>query len=228
MKAFSFISLMFLITLTLYARENPFVPVATYGGEPPVTPLPVPDFHPKPEPIQVINEAKCIAKPLPPTESAEQNKTSVWKQTPKPRKHPKPILFVEKKIKKRSTPRRKIVHHTRKRHTIHHHHKTIRWRLLYKDTNLQILHKGNQLKILGHDPIVTDFMISNPPRLVLDFGNDFVYYETVRRNISTSSILKQLKIGTHDCFYRVTFMLKHSAKYHLRKIKRGYLISFYR
>ena len=225
------ISTLFLLSQTLQARENPFVPVETYGGEPLVKPIPAPDFTPvkpiqKKEtviPLPVLNQAKCEAKPP----VKEQNRTKVWKtqkvQEPqivssKPAK--KPILFVEKKKKHpKNVHRQKHKKVVKKR--VHH----AKYRLVYKNDNLKLYTKGRTLKIITDDKIIADFMLKSPARLVLDFGDDFVLYDTIHKFIKTPYI-KEIKIGTHNCFYRLTLVLKKRYRYRLKPIRNGYIISF--
>jgi|GEM_PF-3337857 len=219
------ISTLFLLSQTLQARENPFIPVETYGGEPLVKPIPAPDFRPV-NPIQkkgnvivplpVLNAAKCETKPF----VKEKNRTKVWKtqkiQEPqkvssKPAK--KPILFVEKK---KAYPK-KVHKHKR----VHH----AKYRLVYRNDNLKLYTKGRTLKIITDDKIIADFMLKSPARLVLDFGDDFVLYDTIHKFIKTPYI-KEIKIGTHNCFYRLTLVLKKRYRYRLKPIRNGYIISF--
>jgi len=207
---------------TLYARENPFAPVNQYGGVPLTKPLPAPDFQQ--EILPVIKAAKCRAEE-PQEKNTTQQQKQVWKaKTVKSvKKKKKPILFTSKKKSAKqicvSKPLHKK-HRTKKRHTQH----KLKFHLIYSNDNLKIYTRGKTLKIITDDTIIKDFRLKQPDRLVLDFGDDFVLYDTIRKTIR-SPYIKMVKIGTHACFYRLTFVLAKNYRYHIKHLSNGYLIT---
>ena len=205
---------------TLQARENPFAPVNQYGGEPLTKPLPAPDFQQ--EIVPVIKAAKCRAKEPHKTNTTQQPK-QVWERTKPLKKKKKPILFTPKKPSVKQIRICKPVyekHRTKKRHI---HHK-LKFHLIYSNDNLKIYTKGKELKIVTDDTVINDFRLKQPGRLVLDFGDDFVLYDTIKKPVQ-SPYIKMLKIGTHSCFYRLTFVLAKNYRYRIRHLSNGYLIT---
>jgi hypothetical protein len=213
MKTVLFLFL-FLI-LQLNARENPFAPVEKFGGEPLNKPLPVPDFEKKIIPV-VEKEAKCTVP--------ERNTTTiitpekVWKENKPSKKIKKPILFTHKKKSVKKFHKKQKISKSKKIHI------KPKFHLLYHDANLKIYNKGKSLKIITNDTLIDHFKLKSPNRLVLDFGDDFVIYDTITKKLHTP-YLKTLKIGTHDTFYRLTFTLKKGYRYRLKKLSDGYLIT---
>lgn len=212
---------------TLSARENPFAPVERYGGEPVTRPLPAPDFHQ--EIVPVVKPVKHQAKVL-----QEINTTPQLKQPDKAVKSPrkkttkkkKPILFTQKKLSVKKTKKISVgkpvpkKHRTKKRHR----HRRSNFQLIYGNDNLKIYAKGNKIKILTDDRVIDHFKLKRPDRLVLDFGDDFVFYDTFHKSVH-SPYIKMLKIGTHTRFYRLTFVLSKNYRYRIKTRSDGYLIS---
>ena len=215
---FTVASLLLLI-YTLQARENPFAPVNRYGGEPLSKPLPAPDF--KQEIIPVIKTVKQQAKK--PQESNTTQQPKLMQKTIKSaKKKKKPILFTTKKSPVKQAHTYKPVskkHPTKTKRTLH----KQTFHLIYHNDNLKIYTKGKKLKIITRDTIINDFKLKHPNRLVLDFGDDFVLYNTIQKSIR-SPYFKMLKIGTHSRFYRITFVLAKNYRYRIKNLTKGYLV----
>jgi len=219
-----------LLTSAAEARENPFAPVDQHGGEPLTKPIPAPDFQQESVPAPVISQAKCRVKEPVRNVVATQPATQTWEEVqsvtePQKPKKKKPILFV----KKRSVTPKHRLHHKAVKH--HHVKRKVyakpKQRLIYSNANLKIYTLANRLKIVTDDCIIQDFRLRKPERLVLDFGDDFVLYDTIRKTIR-SHYVKMLKIGTHDRFYRLTFVLSGDYRYRIKKYSDGYRITFLR
>jgi len=220
--------MLLLLTSAAETRENPFAPVKQYDGEPLTKPIPVPDFQQEVVPVHVISQAKCrieepvteIVTPPPPAQTWEEIQAVV--QVEKPEKK-KPILFVKKSS---VTPKHRLHHKAVKQRPVKRKVYTKpKRRLIYSNANLKIYMKANRLKIVTDDCIIQDFRLRRPERLVLDFGDDFVLYDTIRKTIR-SRYVKMLKIGTHDRFYRLTFVLSGDYRYRIKKKSNGYSITF--
>ncbi len=190
-----------LFSVTIEARENPFAPAGDSESEPLTKPIPAPEFQSPPLPV--IKEALCEASAKPsPTPAVK----SVWKQKTIPEK-------TKTIIKK---PERTVYKPRHKKH----------YRRIYHNENLTIYIKANQIKIITDDRLQKRFKLSYPTRVVLDFGDDFVIYPSIDRHIH-SRYLKRLKIGTHDCFYRVVLVTEKTKRYRIQKRSYGYLISLF-
>ncbi len=195
-------------SMLLLARENPFAPAGDFESEPLTKPIPSPDFDDKIVPI--IQKAICVSAEPKPT--ATPKPAPVWKPTPKPAAvtPTKPKPKVHKKAK-RVKKVRKI------RHRAH-------YRLLYRNDNLRIYAGSHRIKIVTTDCLQKHFRLTRPDRIVLDFGDDFVIYPSIARRVH-HPILREIRIGTHACFYRVTLQLDHPHRYSLSHRPYGYLIT---
>ncbi len=212
MKQRFFLSLMLLLfSVEATARENPFAPADSGWHEPLTAPAPVPDFEERLIPI--IRAATCEAakppapKPVP---------VKAWSPPQKMEQGKQPAIVTHTPLPQ---PVRKAVKKKKKRHRAP-------FRTIYHDDNLQIMVKGASIKILTGDRLMKHFQLFSPQRLVLDFGDDFVIYPSIDKKVHTP-YLKALKIGTHPCFYRVTFVLKKGKRYRVRRLRNGYLITLF-
>ena len=212
----SFVTLLLLTSAaTLTARENPFAPVenAALRNEPLPRPAPVPKFDQ--EIIQVINSVTCEVT-VKPKQEIETKPKKIWTK-PVAKEVKKPVI---KKVKP-VLLKPKVTHKKVKKH-----HRKARFKTIYHDQNLRIRVKGPFIKVITSDTLVKHFTLRNPSRLVLDFGDDFVIYPSIVKNVQTRYI-KRLKIGTHPCFYRVTLELKKSKRYKVKRLPEGYLITLF-
>ena len=208
MKVFIFFSLISLLISFSECRENPFAPVQNYAPLPVTSkPLPSPDLSKEIAPV--IEKAKCTAVET----EIKKPVQKVWK-TPQVKPSPK-IVSTIPKIKKR--------HHTHKVKKRKHKPK---FKLVYRNNDFKVYTKTNYIRIVTNDPLNEDMLIHRPPRLVLDFGNDCVIYETIHKSLRNPYV-KTLKIGTHETFYRLTFVLKKNYSYNLKKTSYGYLIKLF-
>ena len=98
-----------------------------------------------------------------------------------------------------------------------------RFHLVYRDENLKIYTKSNHIKIITKKIIQKHFALKLPYRIVFDFNDDFYIYNTLSKKI-TNRYLKEIRLGTHKYFYRLTFVLKQNCGYKIKKISNGYLI----
>ena len=213
--------ILLMLAAILEARENPFAPAVTVGSEPLITPVPTPDLDK--ELIPVIKAAQCVAAPEAPAPKKQQASKKVWKNFP-PKKEAR-----ETKAEKAQKP---VIKHKKKRlHKVKHLKQRkkryiSRFHRIYRNDNLSIYLKPRQIKIVTSDCLQKHFKLKKPHRLVLDFGDDFVIYESVDKPLR-HSLVKKLKIGTHACFYRVTFVTGRSFRYKLTQKPYGYLITFF-
>ena len=91
--------------------------------------------------------------------------------------------------------------------------------------NISFFANDKKIKIITKDPMIRNFILTNPNRIVADFSTALdVKNET--RNVS-SAIFKTVKIGNHGDFYRVVIELDGNYKYTQCKIDSGYEFSLY-
>ncbi len=192
------IALFFMLcyALTLGARENPFQPVQTTQSQSLSKPILVVDFEPKI--ISVVKEENsCKTPPQKPPQKEEIK--SVWKQVVATTQKSKRIKKFKKKYKKP------------------------KFRLIYKDENLKIYIKSRYIKIITNKKIQKSFFLKSPYRLVLDFQDDFFIYDSILKRVG-GNFIKELKLGTHELFFRLTFVLKRSFDHKITRLHNGYLI----
>ena len=192
-----------LLSSILFARDNPFAPVAQDQL----------DLLHKPISICEFNQTKVTPTPKPEIKIAKTFPVD----TIQPKPQPQPIIAKTIKIIPAKTEHIKHIKHKRVVH------KT-RYKQIYKNENLKIYLNQNHIKISTNDTLLKSWILRYPKRLVLDFGDDFVIYPSYQKNIR-SRYIKSLKIGTHDCFYRVTLQLKNRTKYKIKNTSYGYLIT---
>ncbi len=189
--------LLLLICITfLEARDNPFCPVEQDQQESLHKPIPIPDF--KPKPIQVV-----IKKEI----NLEINTTIIKPLVSTQKSHIKTVLKPYIKPKKTTYIHKK------------------KYIQIYTNTTLKVYIKSNHIKIKTQDLLLKPLHLQKPNRLVLDFGNDFVIYKSFKKDIR-SQYIKGFEIGTHPCFYRITFLLKIKKHYKIKHTSYGYLITF--
>ncbi len=219
MNKAALLTLLFLLGQILNARENPFAPVERFGGEPLTKPLPAPEFTKEPTPVPVIEETTCVA--------AEKN-TTIHHEEPLPQKitpvvkREKPILFTPKSVPHKKRVHTKIKHKKRAVKVL----TRQKYTLLYSDANLKLYARGKTLKVITKDSISRHFKLKAPTRLVLNFENDFLFYDSIYKPLKNRYV-KALKLGTHHQFYRLTLILSKDYRYRLKHYAGGYLITFF-
>ncbi len=79
-----------------------------------------------------------------------------------------------------------------------------------------------ELKIMTKDKLLRRFKLVKPDRIVLDFKRDADFRTFVFKG---SGIFKKITLGNHDGYYRAVIELDGRYIYHVRPLKRGYLLS---
>jgi len=80
------------------------------------------------------------------------------------------------------------------------------------------------LKIVTKDKLLRDFLLVRPQRIVLDFKRD-IDIRSYANSGKKRKWFKDIKIGTHDGYYRVVIELDGYYKYRYKKIKEGYIFT---
>ena len=76
----------------------------------------------------------------------------------------------------------------------------------------------NEIKILTQDKMVRNFLLTNPHRIVCDFKRD-IGIRSLEKNIKKKSVVKKIRVGNHKGYYRVVLELDGFYKYELLKSK---------
>ncbi len=71
--------------------------------------------------------------------------------------------------------------------------------------------KGKTIRINTKDKYLRNFLIVNPYRIVVDFKSDHTFSSFTR--LLPNSIVKSIRVGNHDDFYRVVLELDGQYKY---------------
>lgn len=90
---------------------------------------------------------------------------------------------------------------------------------------IAFMYKSKTLKIITDDKNIRDFMLVDPYRIILDFGEDYDF-KSLQQDIK-GSIFKRIRIGNHDGYYRVVIELDGQYKYDLKTDKDGYILHCY-
>lgn len=196
------------LTTSLICRENPFSPQQKLPE--PIFELPKLVIEKKPVEVKVLKEMKI--KELP---KAKIEKAPVIIK-PEPIKVKK--VVVKPKIVKKKTKTRK--HKIRKLHK-----KASKPKLIYSGTFAKVKAYKNSIKILTKDKMLQHLKLIKPNRLVFDLER-FDVVPPFSKKIK-SRYVKQIKVGHHDYFYRITLNLRKEYKhYTLTKKPYGYIIKF--
>jgi len=100
--------------------------------------------------------------------------------------------------------------------------KKVKFKHLYSSKNVKFYQKNKALKILTNDKLIRSFLLSKPYRIVLDFKKD-VNLKSEGKTLS-SSIFKNISIGTHDGYYRSVILLDGQYKFTKTKEQYGYML----
>lgn len=92
----------------------------------------------------------------------------------------------------------------------------------FKNTALFTI-SDKELHVKTSDNKIRDFMVTNPHKIVLDFENDLAFYTEVHE--LKTKYYKSITIGNHDGYYRIAIELDGKYQYDLEKTKDGYLIN---
>jgi len=82
---------------------------------------------------------------------------------------------------------------------------------------------GKELYIKTKDKKIRDFLVTNPYKIVLDFKNDISFYTKIYK-LKTKNY-KSITIGKHSGYYRVAIELDGKYLYNIQKVKDGYIIN---
>jgi len=90
---------------------------------------------------------------------------------------------------------------------------------------ITLFEREKELKLITKDKMIRNFILTKPHRVVCDFKRniDFRSYE---KDILGKSIVKKVRVGNHDGYYRLVIELDGYYKYTTQNAKNGYLFTF--
>jgi hypothetical protein len=207
--------LLSILSAFLFARENPF-------DSPSIRIKTKTDYIP----LVTIKKAKkeiVKAKPIVKTIKKEEAKPDpiIIKEEPKKFLLP-PIIIdeipevVECCIKKEKVKKPKVKKIKRKKKKVQ------KQKTIYKNYFLKITTDKKSIKIYTKDCLLKKSVFKNPKRVVLDFKR-VQHFKTKTVKIYNSHI-KAVKVGSHNCTYRITIKEDKKTNLRVKKTSYGYLI----
>lgn len=88
--------------------------------------------------------------------------------------------------------------------------------------DVTLLASNKTLKIITQDEIIRNFLISDPHRIVMDFKKEIDIKNFTKKD--SQIIFKEVRIGSHDGYYRVVVELDGHYRYDFKKAANGYEI----
>jgi len=190
--------LMILVSLSLFARENPFFPVA---GE---ADIPLTSNE-----VIKIEPLKRAAVSLPSTARTIESITVKYKNldgslSSKTENLGKRVdwhlpLFVSQNINETQAPKKKQ-----------------KFQKIVQLKFISLYEAGKEIRIHTKDEMLRNFFLVKPHRIVCDFKRD-MDFKSFEKKIGKNSIIKQVKIGNHKGYYRVVLELDGYYRYTNKK-----------
>ena len=85
---------------------------------------------------------------------------------------------------------------------------------------------NKKLKIMTQDKLLRHFVLVKPHRIVCDFQRD-THIRSYVKKTPQGSLFRQIRVGTHDGYYRVVVELDGYYMYSIKKNKQGYMVELY-
>ena len=207
--------LLLLVTLStlLLSRENPFD--SPFQRAKTVSDIPLVTIKKREEvakPIKVVPTK--IAKPTP--------KIVEITVQPQPRTFLLPPIIIDETPIVNCCITKPKIKKTRKKRVKKVKRKSRKFKIIYKNYFLKISTNDRSIKIYTKDCLLKKSVYKNPKRVVLDFKR-LQHFNTKSIKISNSYI-KQVSVGSHNCFYRVTINETKKTDLRVKKTNYGYLI----
>jgi hypothetical protein len=89
---------------------------------------------------------------------------------------------------------------------------------------IKFLHSDRELKIVTKDRMLRNFILVKPHRIVCDFKRD-TEFGSYFKEAPESSKFTKVRIGTHKGYYRVVIELDGYYSYTIKKLNGSYLIT---
>ena len=98
-----------------------------------------------------------------------------------------------------------------------------KYKKVVANSDLKFLISGKTLKIISHDKMIRDFLLVKPHRIVMDFKNKAAM-KVLAKKIK-NSVFTKIRVGNHAGYYRVVVELDGHYRYRLKKSKGSYLFT---
>jgi hypothetical protein len=89
---------------------------------------------------------------------------------------------------------------------------------------IQFYADGKKLKIVTKDTMLRNFLLVKPHRIVCDFKRQTDFGSYVKKG-AKGSIFKEVRVGTHNGYYRVVIELDGYYQYELTRAKSAYIFT---
>ena len=96
------------------------------------------------------------------------------------------------------------------------------YRKLLSTDFVKISSENKKIKITTGDELLRNFMLTDPHRIVCDIKRD-INIRSLEKSIPKNSIVKKIRIGNHNGYYRIVLELDGYYKYQLAKKKPNYI-----
>jgi len=207
---------LFVLLITLNARENPFfpaegerdIPLAT-NKENSKTPLKQASIS-LPSQARVLQKVTIEFKNLDgsvDTKSIELDNSIDWHL---------PVLVSQKQIE---SP---LLQEQKKSELVESKKKSGESKTLVSERFLKFIVSGKSLKIETKNEAIRNFLLASPHRIVVDFKSSAEVADFTKKEFDT--IFKEVRIGNHKGFYRVVFELDGLYRYEFKKVTDGYVV----
>ncbi len=204
--------LIFLLSISLFARENPFFPLSGEENIPYTTNKTVVEVPLQRAAISLPSTARILEsvtvkyKNLDGSivEKTEELGNSVDWHLP---------IFISQNIDDASSTPSKTVQKkksSKKKYT----------RVLIMKF-ITISTDKHEIKIETKDKLLRNFLLTNPHRIVCDFKRN-IDIRSLEKKIKKSSCIKNIKVGNHNGYYRVVIELDGYYKYQVAQSKNSY------
>ena len=205
------LTVIFLISISLLARENPFFPSDSEEDMPFTTNKEVVEFPLKRATITLPSSARTLEsvtikyKNLDGSivETTEELGNSVDWHLP---------IFISQNIEESTT----TVNQVEKKKT-----KKKKYTSIFSMKFIRIVTHKREIKIETKDKLIRDFLLTNPHRIVCDFKRD-INIRSLEKKIKKNSCIQSLRIGNHKGYYRVVIELDGHYKYQVSQSKNSY------
>ena len=199
----------FLITLPLLARENPFLPVSNEEDIPFTTNKKIAQIPLKRASITLPSTARIVESITIKYKNLDGSITKKTEELGNSVDWHLPI-FISQNINEESE--KSVISKSIKK----------KYQKLLSSSFVQISSEDKKIKITTKDRVLRNFMLTNPHRIVCDIKRD-IDISTLEKSIPKKSIVKNIRIGNHNGYYRIVIELDGYYTYHLLKRKPNYI-----
>ena len=89
---------------------------------------------------------------------------------------------------------------------------------------ISLYSRDNEIKITTKDELLRNFLLVKPHRIVCDFKRE-IDIRSYENYVKTKSVVKRVRVGNHNGYYRVVIELDGYYRYKSKKIADGYIFS---